>query len=76
MATPSEAELMLFMSTLIKESIIESIELGTEEQAQNLISDMVDGLIDTLGVEFLAWAPNTGKALMALEIIHPTDFFE
>lgn len=73
---PSEAELMLLMATIIKESIVESIEIGTEDEAQELISDMVNGLIDTLGIDFVAWSPQNGKAMIAIDMVHPTEYFE
>lgn len=73
---PSEAELMLLMATIIKESIVESIEIGTEDEAQELISDMVNGLIDTLGIDFVAWSPQNSKAMIAIDMVHPTEYFE
>lgn len=75
-SAPSEAELMLSVSTIIRESIIESIKIDSEEQVEDLIADMVNGLIDTLGIDFLAWAPQTGKALISLDIANPVEYFE
>jgi len=78
-AKPSEAEIFLLVSTIIKESIIEVAEIDTQEredEVQDLVSDMVNGLLDTLDVRFIAWSPSSAKALVTVEPVEPTEYFE
>lgn len=78
-AKPSEAEIFLLVSTIIKESIIEVAEIDSQEkedELQDLILDMVNGLLDTLDIRFVAWSPSSAKALATVEPVDPIEYFE